>query len=74
MANQQLDDRRTRTTASVVAHEPIHGWKRSLRDKHELKPDSPRHLDGVVYERVIAGTAGYTRPMLERHGPVEGPA
>ena len=25
----------------------------------------------LVYERLIAGTAGYTRPMLERHGHVD---
>ncbi|MXW50258.1 MAG: hypothetical protein F4X81_15535 [Gammaproteobacteria bacterium] len=25
----------------------------------------------LVYEGLIAGSAGYTRPMLERYGPVE---
>ena len=35
----------------------------------ELVLDIERAL--LVYERLIAGTAGYTRPMLERHGPVK---
>ena len=35
----------------------------------ELVLDIERTL--IIYERLIAGTAGYTRPMLERHGPVE---
>ena len=35
----------------------------------ELVLDIERTL--LVYERLIAGTAGYTRPMLERYGPVE---
>lgn len=35
----------------------------------DLVLDTERTL--LVYERLIAGTAGYTRPMLERHGPVE---
>ena len=35
----------------------------------ELIVDIERTL--LVYERLIAGTAGYTRPMLEHHGHVE---
>ena len=35
----------------------------------ELVLDIERTL--LVYERLIAGTASNTRPMLEKHGPVE---
>ena len=35
----------------------------------DLKRDVERTL--LVYERLIVGTAGYTRPMLERYGHVE---
>ena len=35
----------------------------------DLQRDVERTL--LVYERLIAGTAGYTRPMLERYGYVE---
>lgn len=35
----------------------------------DLKRDVERTL--LVYERLIAGTAGYTRPMLERYGHVD---
>ena len=40
-----------------------------MEDLENLKRDVEGTLQ--VYERLIAGTAGYTRPMLERHGPVE---
>ena len=35
----------------------------------DLQRDVERPL--LVYERLISGTAGYTRPMLERYGHVE---
>lgn len=35
----------------------------------DLKRDVERAL--LVYERLIAGTAARTRPMIERYGPVE---
>ena len=40
-----------------------------MDDLESLKRDVERTLH--VYERLIAGTAGRTRPMLERYGPVD---